>query len=324
MPAMHASYPSGLIELAPQCRPKILLLGANGQVGWELCRSLQPLGELIALGRAECDLAQPRQVRKVVRDIQPQLIVNAAAYTAVDKAEAERDAAIAANAVAPGILAEEADRCDAALVHYSTDYVFDGSGDHSWREEDPTCPLNHYGASKLAGEQAIAAVGVPHLILRTSWVYGLHGANFVKTMLRLGSQRAELSIVDDQSGAPTSARVIADITAQTLAQGRDDWATFFQDHGGIVHLACAGCTNWHAFAERIFAIAQGHGTSLTVRKLRPIPTSEYPTPARRPLNSRLCCDRLFNRFRLQAPSWETALEQSFPTSVSSCTTSKAA
>lgn len=321
---MHACYSPGLIEIAPPDRPRILLLGANGQVGWELCRSLQPLGELMSCGRAQCDLTQPQQIRDLVRNVRPQLIVNAAAYTAVDKAEAERDLASAINSVAPGILAEEADRCRAALVHYSTDYVFDGSGDRPWREDDPTGPPNHYGASKLAGEEAIVATGVPHLILRTSWVYGLYGANFVKTMLRLGAERTELAIVDDQFGAPTSARVIADVTAQILSQGREDWPALFAAKGGIVHLACGGCTNWHVFARRIFAIAQDRGTSLAVRKLKPIPTSEYLTPARRPLNSRLCGRRLRMHFGLQAPHWETALEQSFPTSVSSCIASKAA
>jgi dTDP-4-dehydrorhamnose reductase len=316
-------------------RPKILLIGPSGQVGWELSRSLAPLGEVIHAGRQPggaiaaqrfefLELAHPRQIRDVVRGVQPQLIVNAAAYTAVDKAEAQRELAMAINGVAPRILAEEARRAQAALVHYSTDYIFDGSGDIPWQEDDPAAPLNHYGATKLAGEEAIRAVGVPHLILRVSWVYGLHGANFVKTMLRLGEQRTELSIVDDQIGAPTSARVIADCTARILALGCNDWPGFFQQHGGLLHLACQGCTSWFGFAQRIFELARRRGAALAVKSQRPIPTSAYPTPARRPHNSRLNCQRLSQHFGLQPPTWEAALEHSLPLPDFSAVANKAA
>jgi dTDP-4-dehydrorhamnose reductase len=304
-------------------RPRILLTGRNGQVGWELSRSLQSLGEVVAVGHRSLppgeaaanwtiDLSSADSIRHVVRQVQPDLIVNAAAYTAVDKAESERDLATAINGVAPGVLAEEAKRLKAALVHYSTDYVFDGSGQTPWREDDSTGPVNHYGASKLAGEQAIRAVGVPHLILRVSWVYGLHGANFVKTMLRLGQERPALKVVDDQIGAPTSARAIADVTSQILAQGARNFAALLGERGGTVHFACQGATSWHGFATAIFEIARHHGRPLAVTSVTPIPTSDYPTPARRPLNSRMDCTRLAERFGLGAPNWRTALEQSFP------------
>ncbi len=210
-------------------------------------------------------------------------------------------------------------------MHYSTDYVFDGSGETPWREDDPTGPLNHYGATKLAGEEAIRAVDVPHLILRVSWVYGLHGANFVKTMLRLGGQRAELSIVDDQIGAPdVGPRRSPTSRPRSSHKACGDWHGFFQQHGGVVHLACQGCTSWHGFASRIFETARQQGLPLAVRSLRPIATSDYPTPARRPLNSRMSCQRLLHRFGLQAPSWETALEHSLPLPTLSPAASKAA
>jgi dTDP-4-dehydrorhamnose reductase len=309
--------------VAANRRPRILLTGRNGQVGWELSRTLQSLGEVIAVGHRstapgesvtawKLELSEPDEIRKLVRQVQPDLIVNAAAYTAVDKAESERDAAIAINGIAPGVLAEEAERLRAALVHFSTDYIFDGSGTTPWREDDPTGPLNHYGASKLAGEEAIRASGAAHLILRVSWVYGLHGANFVKTMLRLGSERPTLKIVDDQIGAPTSARAIADVTGQILAMGVRNFAGFFRERGGAYHFACSGETSWHGFATAIFELARQHGMPLTLTSVLPIPTSEYPTPARRPLNSRLDCSRLAERFGLGAPLWPTALAQSFP------------
>ena len=301
-------------------RPRILLTGPNGQVGWELSRSLQSQGEVIAVGHRPAtsgaalamDLSQPDDIRSVVRQVQPDLIVNAAAYTAVDKAESEVELATAINGVAPGVLAEEAKRARAALVHYSTDYVFDGGGKTPWREDDAIGPLNHYGASKLAGEEAIRAVDVPHLILRVSWVYGLHGANFVKTMLRLGAQRESLSIVDDQIGSPTSARAIADVTGHIIAQGCRDLRSFFRERGGVVHFACQGETSWCGFARTIFELAQAKGIALAVNSVTPIATSQYPTPARRPANSRLNCQRLAERFGLGAPTWQTALEQSFP------------
>jgi dTDP-4-dehydrorhamnose reductase len=309
--------------VAANRRPRILLTGRNGQVGWELLRTLQSLGEVNAVGHCstapgelvspwKLDLSDPDQIRKLVRQVQPDLIVNAAAYTAVDKAESERDAAMAINGVAPGILAEEAQRLRAGLVHFSTDYIFDGSGTRPWREDDPTGPLNHYGASKLAGEEAIRETGAAHLILRVSWVYGLHGANFVKTMLRLGAERPTLKIVDDQIGAPTSARAIADVAGQILAMGVRNFAGFLRERGGVYHFACGGETSWHGFATAIFELAQQHGIPLAVTSVLPIPTSDYPTPARRPLNSRLDCSRLAERFGLGAPTWQMALAQSFP------------
>ena len=294
-------------------RRRILLLGATGQVGWELSRSLQPLGRVIVprspsgAGRA-VDLTQPDDLRTLVRNVHPDLIVNAAAYTAVDKAEQQADVAMAVNGVAPGVLAEEARRLNAAMVHYSTDYVFDGSGQRPWRENDPTGPLSSYGRSKLAGEEAVRASGASHLILRVCWVHGVHGANFVKTMLRLGSERASLSIVDDQFGAPTSARVIADVTAQILAQGIQDSAARLRERGGTVHLACGGETTWYGFAAEIFESGRARGIPLAVQEIKPIPSSQYPTPAVRPKNSRMDCTLLRERFGLVAPDWKTALE----------------
>jgi len=294
--------------------PRILLTGPNGQVGWELQRSLASLGEVIAADRQRLDLRNPDQIRKLVREIEPHLIVNAAGYTAVDKAEDEPELAMVINSAAPGVLAEEAKRVGAAIIHYSTDYVFDGSGEQAWREDDETGPLNVYGRSKLAGEQAIRAVGVEHLILRTSWVYGLHGNNFVKTMLRFGAERTALSVVVDQIGAPTSARVLADVTAQILAQARGDVVAMLNERGGTVHLTCGGETSWHGFAEEIFRLARTRGHSLTVQGVTSVTTENYPTRARRPRNSRLDCRRLRERFCLQPPAWEQALEHSFPDS----------
>ena len=274
-------------------------------MGWELRRSLQALGEVISVGRSSSaferrhvDLADADRLRKLVREVKPQLIVNAAAYTAVDKSEEEPVLAMAVNGVAPGILAEEAKRLGAGLVHYSTDYVFDGSGDRPWREDDTPAPINTYGKTKLAGEHAIGAAGAGHLILRVSWVHGVHGANFVKTMLRLGAQRPELSIVSDQIGAPTSARVIADATAQILAQCHQDSAGDFRERGGLLHLTCRGETNWYEFALEIFRQARECGLNLAVRQVKPIPTTAYPVPAKRPLNSRMNCDQLAERFQL--------------------------
>lgn len=304
-------------------QPRILLTGANGQVGWELLRRLQPLGEIVAtvhsptpdsqaLGLRSLDLGDIDAIRAAVREVRPRLIVNAAAYTAVDKAESEIERAMAINAVAPGILADEARRLGAAIVHYSTDYVFDGSGDSPWREDSPTGPLNSYGRSKLAGEEAIRASGAAHLVLRTCWVYGIHGKNFVKTMLRLGSTKDELRIVSDQIGAPTSARVIADTTSQIVTQGIHDLPAFFADRGGIVNLACAGETNWHGFAEEIFRQARALSIPLAIRRVIPVVSSDYPTPAVRPKNSRLDLTLLRERFVLAPPDWRTALADAFP------------
>jgi dTDP-4-dehydrorhamnose reductase len=275
---------------------KILLLGRNGQVGWELERALAPLGEITALGRAELDLADVPRLAATVRTLQPGVIVNAAAYTAVDKAESDRDAAFAVNATAPRVLGEEAKRIRALLVHYSTDYVFDGAKGAPYVEDDATHPLNVYGASKLAGEEAIRKSACRHLILRTSWVYGPRGANFMLTMLRLAKERPELRVVDDQLGAPTSSKSIADATATVLARALESPRL-----GGLYHLAAAGETSWCGFAREILAQA-GLATPVV-----PIPTEQYPTPARRPRDSRLDCARLRETFGVTLARWEEAL-----------------
>lgn len=285
----------------------ILLTGVNGQVGFELARSLQGLGKVVALDRGALDLADLDQVRRVVREIKPQLIVNPAAYTAVDKAETDVDAAMRLNAEAPGVLAEEAKRLGAALVHYSTDYVFDGTKEGAYVESDVVNPQNVYGKSKLAGEEAIAAAGCSHLIFRTSWVYGTRGKNFLLTMLRLGSERDELSVVADQFGAPTWANTIAMLSGNVLSQavghGKGGWADWWQQNSGVHHLTASGATSWHEFAEAIFALSDFEKKPA----IRPIPAGSYPTPARRPANSRLSNDKLENTFGVRAPDWYDAL-----------------
>ncbi len=280
---------------------RILLTGANGQVGWELRRTLATLGTVIAPTSQELDLAQPDTIRQVVRETAPQLIVNPAAHTAVDKAENEEALAQAINGTAPGILAEEARRLNAALIHYSTDYVFDGSQNRPYNEADTPCPINSYGRSKLAGEQAVMASGCAHLIFRTSWVYGMRGKNFLLTMQKLLAERAELNIVADQIGAPTWCRSIAEASSQILAQLRMD-AGRIREVSGIYNLTCAGQTSWHGFAQ---AIARRTGSAC---RLNAIPTAAYPTPAKRPLNSVLAHDRLTLTFGLHMPQWEHALE----------------
>jgi dTDP-4-dehydrorhamnose reductase len=256
-------------------------------------------------------LSSPEDVRAAVREVRPTLIVIAAAYTAVDKAEQETDLALAVNGTAPGILAEEGKRLGAALIHYSTDYVFNGAGNRPWTEDHPTAPLNAYGRSKLAGEERIRASGIPHLIMRTSWLYGLYGPNFVKTMLRLGTTRAELKVVNDQIGAPTPVSLLADVTGQILAQARGNLVDWLDDRGGILNVCAAGETNWHAFAEEIFCLARMRGMALAVERVLSIPTSAYPTPTARPLNSRLDLSRLRQRFGLVPPDWRTALGENF-------------
>lgn len=290
---------------------KILLTGGNGQVGWELQRSLACLGEVLAPGREALDMRQPEQLRAAVLALKPHWIVNAAAYTAVDRAEAERDLAYAVNSEAPRVLAEAAAECGAALIHYSTDYVFDGSGNTPFGEDAPVKPLNVYGASKAAGEAAIRALHDRHLIFRTSWVYGRRGRNFLLTMQRLLRERPELKIVADQMGAPTWARPIAEATALTIAQidsparGADRPAPW-----GTYHLSNGGATSWFGFAEAIRAamIEQGAAAN-ALAKLTPIPSSEYPTPAPRPLNSRLANAKLGQVFGLQLRDWRVALGQ---------------
>lgn len=287
----------------------ILLLGANGQVGWELRRTLAPLGPVRALERAEADLADPDSLRRAVRETAPSLIVNAAAYTAVDRAEGDEALARAINANAPGILAEEARRLGIALVHYSTDYVFDGAGGRPTTESDPTAPLNAYGRTKLAGEVAIRESGCAHLILRTSWVYSMRGANFLLTVRRLAAELEEMRIVADQIGAPTWARGIAEATALVLARcGAPGDAGTLAEKGGLYHMTAAGETSWHGLAEAIVDWMRATGQPVRCKKIHPIPTSDYPTPAKRPANSLLDCSRLEEVFGIVMPDWREMLE----------------
>jgi dTDP-4-dehydrorhamnose reductase len=271
----------------------ILLTGATGQVGWELRKTLAPLGQVKFFDRYGLDLAEPAQLIATVRALQPETIVNAAAYTAVDKAEAERAQAFAVNATAPRVLAEEAKRIGAFLVHYSTDYVFDGEKAAPYGEDDAPHPINVYGESKLAGEQAILKSGCRHLVLRTSWVYGPRGKNFYLTMLRLAKERPELKVVDDQVGTPTSSLAIARATAQLLPRGAE----------GLYHMAAGGQTSWCGFARAILARA---GIATPVIALR---TEDYPTPAKRPRNSRLDCSRLRAEHGVALAGWDAGLEE---------------
>lgn len=285
-------------------RPIILLTGANGQVGWELRRTLSSLGDVVGLDSQRLDLADADAVRKKIREIAPNIIVNAAAYTAVDKAESDQDTARAVNATAPGVLANEAAQSGALLVHYSTDYVFDGSGHAPWGEEDRCSPLNVYGETKLSGERLIQASGCRHLIFRTSWVYGARGSNFLLTMQRLMRERAELKIVSDQVGAPTWCRDLAEATAIILCQiGRDSSASM---PWGVYHVSNGGETSWYGFAQAIQQLDTGAASNRAT--LIPIPGSEYPTPARRPLNSRLNPAKLEHVFGLRLQHWQRALE----------------
>jgi len=283
---------------------KILLLGKDGQVGWELQRSLIPLGELTALGRNEADFSNPESLRVLIRQLRPDVIVNAAAYTAVDKAESDEGMARAVNALAPGVLAEEARLLGAWLVHYSTDYVFDGSKDGAWVETDPTNPLSAYGRTKLAGEERIRASGARHLILRTSWVFAPRGGNFAKTMLRLAKERDQLNVVADQFGAPTGAELLADATALALhriaMRGADA-----AELSGTYHLAAAGETSWHAYARHVLGQARALGVMLKAGpdQVMPIAASSFPVPAPRPANSRLDCSKFRASFGLQLPDW---------------------
>lgn len=283
---------------------KILLTGATGQIGWELARSLQPLGEVVACERRRADLSSPDSLAALVESVAPQLIVNAAAYTAVDRAEQEPALADAINAEAPGVLAAAARKAGALFVHYSTDYVFDGSGDAPRREDAPVAPINAYGRSKLGGERAISQAGGDWLVLRTSWVYASRGANFVKTMLRLGAERESLRVVADQVGAPTCARLIADATAHIVRQALAERGQG-RFESEVLHLCAAGETSWHGFAREIFDgwRALASADTLKLRELLPILSREYPTPAARPLNSRLDCTRVRERFGLHLPDW---------------------
>jgi dTDP-4-dehydrorhamnose reductase len=289
---------------------KILLLGKNGQVGWELQRSLAPLGELIALDRhsvGQCgDLSNLAGLADTVRAIRPDVIVNAAAHTAVDRAESEAELADTLNALAPGVLAEEAAQIGALLVHYSTDYVFDGSGERSWQETDTPAPLSVYGHTKLAGELRIQAAGARHLIFRTSWVYGARGGNFAKTMLRLAQERERLTVINDQFGAPTGADLLADVTAHAIRQ-----VLAHPQDAGLYHLAAAGETTWHAYAQHVLAQARLEKPTLPIKatELAPVPTSAFPTPAHRPLNSRLATQHLQSTFGLTLPPWQQGVNR---------------
>jgi dTDP-4-dehydrorhamnose reductase len=291
---------------------KILVTGTSGQVGHELLRTLAPLGEVVGLDRAALDLASPDAIRAAVRSVGPAVIVNPAAYTAVDKAESEPDVAMRVNGDAPGVLAEEARRLGAWLFHYSTDYVFDGSKPSPYVETDPTGPVGAYGRSKLAGERAVAAAGCRHLILRTSWVYGLTGRNFLLTMFRLAAERDELRVVADQAGAPTTAAAIAQATAELVSRvGRGSGDGL----DGIYHMTCAGSTTWHGFAqaivERLPRIAAALGQPAPQRRpvVNAIRTEDYPTPARRPANSVLDNGKLERVFGVRLPPWEAALDE---------------
>jgi dTDP-4-dehydrorhamnose reductase len=284
---------------------KILLLGKNGQVGWELQRSLAPLGHVTALdfdSTTHCgDFGQPTGIADTVRALRPDVIVNAAAHTAVDKAESEPEFACLLNATTPGVLAVEAARLGALLVHYSTDYVFDGSGNQPWLETDAPAPLSVYGRTKLEGEQLIQQSGVQHLILRTSWVYAARGGNFAKTMLRLAQERERLTVIDDQWGAPTGADLLADVTAHAirhLAQRPQD--------SGLYHCVAAGETNWHQYAQAVLALAAQVQPALVFKanEVAPVPTSAFPTPAQRPHNSRLNTAHLRQTFGLTLPDWQ--------------------
>ena len=290
---------------------KILLLGKNGQVGWELQRALAPLGELIALdfdspAPLTADFSHPESLAATVRAVAPQIIVNAAAHTAVDKAESEPELARALNASSPAVLAREAAALGAWLMHYSTDYVFDGSGSAPWTESSPTGPLSVYGATKLEGEEAIRSSGCRHLILRTSWVYAARGGNFAKTMLKLAKERDALTVIDDQIGSPTGADLLADLTAHALraALARPELA-------GTYHAVAQGETSWHGYARHVIEFARAAGQPIKVAPdaIRAVPTSAFPTPARRPGNSRMDTRKLRDSFGLTLPSWQAGVER---------------
>ena len=290
---------------------KILLFGKNGQVGWELQRALAPLGEVVALGHDSAaplsgDFSRPEALAATVRAVAPQIIVNAVAHTAVDKAESEPDLARALNAAAPAVLAREAAARDAWLIHYSTDYVFDGSGSTPWTEDSPTGPLSVYGATKLEGEQAIRASGCRHLIFRTSWVYAARGGNFAKTMLKLAKERDRLTVIEDQIGSPTGADLLADLTAHALRT-----ALLRPELAGTYHAVAQGETSWHGYARHVieFARAAGQPIKVAPEAILAVPTSAFPTPAKRPGNSRMNTAKLRSQFGLTLPPWQAGVER---------------
>lgn len=292
---------------------RILLTGSTGQVGWELQRTLMTLGEVIPAGREvsssglRMDLSQPDSIRDVIREVQPDLIINPAAYTAVDKAESEPELAMAVNGTALGVIAEEAKLLGAGVIHYSTDYVFNGNQATPYTEQDEPDPQNIYGKTKLAGEKAIQAVAIPSLILRTSWVYGLRGKNFLLTMLKLARQREEIQVVDDQVGVPTWSRMIAESTAQILSQSKKDLIGFLSSHSGIYHLTATGQTSWYGFAKAIFEY-DSKRSEHKLEKLLAIPSEQYPTPAKRPAYSLLDTQKISSTFGLVLPNWQRNLE----------------
>lgn len=286
---------------------KILLLGKNGQVGWELQRSLAPLGQMVALDRTGDqglvgDLSDLDGLMRTLRELKPDIIVNAAAYTAVDRAESEPELAMRVNAEAPRVLAETLAERGGWLIHYSTDYVFDGSGNRPWKEEDEPNPLNVYGRSKLFGEQAIQRSGCNHLIFRTSWVYGVRGNNFAKSMLRLATEQEYLRVVDDQVGAPTGAELVADVTAHAIRSVRVNSGV-----SGLYHLVAGGETSWYGYTRFVVEQMHDHGNNLVVRDIKPISTMAYSMPARRPLNSRLDCSKIRDVFGLHLPDWQSGV-----------------
>ena len=289
-------------------RPRILLTGKKGQVGFELQRSLALLGEVVAVDREDCDLSDPAAIRALVARVQPQVIVNPAAHTAVDKAESEPELAHAINTIAPQVFAEEAAKLGALLVHYSTDYVFDGTKDGWYSETDTPNPQSVYGKTKLAGELAIAAANPRHLIFRTSWVFGTHGANFLKTILRLAVEREELKIIADQYGAPTAASLLADVTAHAVRQVLAEESKAAGLYG-TYHLVAGGETSWHGYAEQVVQLAKDAEMQVLAKQILAIPTSAYPLPAPRPANSRLNTQKLQTACGLRLPEWQEGVQQ---------------
>jgi len=286
---------------------KILVTGRNGQVGFELQRALAPLGEVVAVNQTDCNLADVEAIRELVRRVAPDVIVNPAAYTAVDKAEADEATAFAVNARAPGVIGEEAARLGALVIHFSTDYVFNGSKDDSYSEDDQPDPQSVYGSTKYAGEMALARANARHLIMRTSWVVGAHGGNFAKTMLRLAAEREQLNVVADQFGAPTSAAVLADLTAHLIRQYQREGADGFPY--GTYHVAASGETSWCDYARFVIDEALAAGKELKARPetVMPLTTAQYPTPAKRPANSRLDTRRFRTTFGLRLPPWQESV-----------------
>jgi dTDP-4-dehydrorhamnose reductase len=287
---------------------RILVTGVTGQVGKALTTTLGRLGDVIPADRSVLNLAEPVTLSEALDRLAPDLIVNPAAYTAVDRAEDEQELAFAVNGEAPGVMARMASRKQVPLVHFSTDYVFDGDGETPWREDGPTAPLSVYGASKLAGEEAIRAAGGPHLIVRTSWVYAAQGANFLRTMARLARERTELRVVADQVGAPTPASVIAGAVTRLLDADLGSLPQRFSRAEGIVNIAASGETSWYGFARRIVDGLRARGLSLAVQSIVPLRSEEYPTKAQRPPNSRLDLTRLRDVFGISTPRWDEALE----------------